>query len=119
MHQIDGPSLSIQPISKSAYHTSLHKESSRDRAHITGYMIQKRSSSSRKSNRPSTAPSGDDCPLLPSLHIEPVISLKPLADVNPSFTSEGNRADVSRKMHTVLEDDAGISLTFSMFTTHT
>ncbi|KAF8802541.1 hypothetical protein BYT27DRAFT_7341419 [Phlegmacium glaucopus] len=109
MHQIDGPSESIQPISESAFHTPLHTESSTDRAHITGYMIQKRSSS-RKSNRPSTAPSGDDWPLLPSLHTAPAISLKPLVDVNPSFTSE---EDVSRKMQTVLEDDTDISLSFN------
>ena len=78
-------------------------------------MIQMRSSS-RKSNRPSTAPSGDDSSLLPSLHIQPAISLNPLADVNPSLTSEG---DVSRKMQTVHEDDADISLTFSMSATYT
>ena len=112
MHQIDGPSSSIQSI-------SCNTESSTDRAHITGYMIQKRSSS-RKSNRPSTAPSGDDWPLLPSLHIEQqAISLKPLDVVNHSFPSEGNRLDSSRKMHTVLEDDADISLTSSVFATHT
>jgi len=116
MHQIDGPSSSIQPISASACHTPLHTESSTDRAHITGYMIQKRSSS-RKSNRPSTAPSGDDWPLLPSLHTAPAISLKPLADVNPSFTSEETGTDVSRKMQTVLEDDSDISLTFGTFAT--
>ena len=114
MHQIDGPSSSIQPISTSACCPPLHTESS-DRAHIiTGYMIQKRSST-RKSNRPSTAPSGDDLPLLPSFHIEPALSLKPLADDNPPLSSEG---DVSCKMQTVLEDDADISLSFSMFTTH-
>ena len=78
-------------------------------------MIQMRSSS-RKSNRPSTAPSGDDSPLLPSLHIQPAISLNPLADVNPPLTSE---VDVSRKMQTVLEDDADISLTSSMSATYT
>ena len=75
-------------------------------------MIQMRSSS-RKSNRPSTAPSGDDSSLLPSLHTQPAVSLNPLADVNPSLTSEG---DVSRKMQTVHED---ISLTFSMSATYT
>ena len=111
MHQIDGPS-SIQPISTSTCHSPLHTDSATDRAHITGCMLQKRSSS-RKSNRPSTAPSGDDWSLLPSLHMEPAVPLKPLANV----TSNGNRADVSRKMQTVLEDD--ISLTFSTFATHT
>ena len=71
-------------------------------------------SSSRKSNRPSTAPSGA---LHPSLHIQPAISLSPPANANPSLTSEG---DVSpNKMQTVLEDDgADISLTFSMLATH-
>ena len=71
-------------------------------------------SSSRKSNRPSTAPSGDS-PLLPSLHIQPAISLNPLADVKPSSTSE---RDASHKMQTVLEDDADISLTISMLATY-
>jgi hypothetical protein len=113
MHQIDGSSSSIQLISTTSCCPPLHTESSTDRAHITGYMIQMRSSS-RRSNRPSTAPSGDDSPLLPSLHIQPAISLNPLADVNPSLNSEG---DVSRKMQTVLEDDADISL--SMLATHT
>ena len=111
MHQIDGSSSSIQP----ACCPPLHTESSTDRAHITGYMIQKRSSA-RKSNRPSTAPSGD-LPLLPSLHMERAMSLKPPSDAGPSLTSEG--ADTSRKMQTVLEDDADISLTCSMFATHT
>lgn len=109
MHQIDGSSSSIQLISTSTCSPPLHTESSTDRAHITGYMIQMRSSS-RKSNRPSTAPSGDDSPLLPSLHIQPAIPL------NPPTASEG---DVSRKMQTVLEDDADSSLTFSMSATHT
>jgi hypothetical protein len=112
MHQIDGSSSSIQ-LTSSTCCPPLRTESSTDRAHITGYMIQMRSSS-RKSNRPSTAPSGDS-PLLPS-HIQPAISLNPLADVKPSLTSEG---DASRKMQTVLEDDADISLTFSMLPTHT
>ena len=111
MHQIDGSSSSIQLISTSTCRPPVHTESSTDRAHITGYMIQMRSSS-RKSNRPSTAPSGDDSPLLPSLHIQPTMPL----NRNPSITSEG---DVSRKMQTVLEDDADISLTLSMSATHT
>ena len=113
MHQIDGSSSSIQ-FTSSTCRPPLRTESSTDRAHITGYMIQMRSSS-RKSNRPSTAPSGDS-PLLPFLHMQPAISLNPLADVKPSLTSE---RDASRKMQTVLEDDADISLTFSMSTTHT
>ena len=76
-------------------------------------MIQMRSSS-RKLNRPSTAPSGDS-PLLPSLLMQPAISLNPLAGVKPSSTLEG---DSSRKMQTVLEDDADISLTISMLATY-
>ena len=112
MHQIDGSSSSIQ-LTSSTCCPPLRTESSSDRAHITGYTIQMRSSS-RKSNRPSTAPSGDSS-LLPSLHIQPAVSLNPLADVKPSLASEG---DASRKMHTVLEDDADISLTFSMSVTH-
>lgn len=106
MHQIDGSSLSIQLTSPTCC-PPLRTESSTDRAHITGYTIQMRSSS-RKSNRPSTAPSGDSA-LLPSLHIQPTISLNQQADAKPSLTSE---RDLSRKMQTVLEDD--ISLTFGM-----
>ena len=111
MRQIDGSSSSIRLRIPSCC-PPLHTESSTDRA---GYTIQMRSSS-RKSNRPSTAPSGDVSSLLPSLHIQPAISLNPPPDVNPSLTSEG---DVSRKMQTVLEDDADISLSFSMSVTHT
>ena len=113
MNQIDGSSSSIQ-LTSSTCCPPLHTESSTDRAHITGYMIQMRSSS-RKLNRPSTAPSGDS-PLLPSLLMQPAISLNPLAGVKPSSTLEG---DSSRKMQTVLEDDADISLTYSMLVTHT
>ena len=88
-------------LSSSTCCPPLRTESSTDCAHITGHVMQM-CSSSRRSNRLSTASSGDDSFLLPSLHIQPAISLNPLADVNPSLTSEGV---VSRKTQTVLEDD--------------
>ncbi|KAF8907335.1 hypothetical protein CPB84DRAFT_1844033 [Gymnopilus junonius] len=83
-----------------------------ERSHISGYMVQQRSSTKRLS-RPSTAPSisGDGSALLPS--ISPSRSYSFGQASSTGTNSFGNSptlhgSDVVRPMQTLLEDDADV-----------
>ncbi|KDR78910.1 hypothetical protein GALMADRAFT_224162 [Galerina marginata CBS 339.88] len=90
------------PLTPSSTHSFI------ERPHISGYMVQQRSTS-RKPARPSTAPPSarKDLGLLPS--IPPGLAYSPRAP-STSVVPFGNQADVNRKdgvrpMQTLVEDD--------------
>lgn len=87
-----------------------------DRNHISGYMIQQRSS--RKSTRPATAPavSREDQVLLPSKPIAHRYNPWPSSSTSSPESDQDNASDPSRKqtgslhpMKTVLEEEIDIS----------
>ncbi|KAF8150767.1 hypothetical protein B0H34DRAFT_801693 [Crassisporium funariophilum] len=118
MYQSDAPLSSHSPLEQHSPTPS--PQSTTDRAHITGYMVQKRPAV-RKLNRPSTAPSGEDLVLLPSLPNGKSHSIRPSAST-PSFNTnvaysafdpEPKRVDGVYPMQTVLEDDTDFNATIN------